>query len=112
MVEIDKEGIEQYQKICNMKSVSRDDVQFLQDYTRKYIDPKCTICKKCKSQIRFAWNRIVNWGKQNNINNLAVNDISPSSDSQVSKTSKVCSCGKEITDKRYKLCQECRDENK
>ena len=75
MKELDKQGYEIYQKIINLKTASPQDVMMMQNFTKEYIDPKCTICKTCSAQIRYAFNRIKNWGAKYNVDNLTFTDV-------------------------------------
>jgi hypothetical protein len=93
-MEMDKEGYDIYQEIKKLKSVSKDEVLMMQQFTKKYIDPKCTICSTCPAQIRFAFNRIINWGDKMKVDELVLD--------------KRCYCGNELKDKRHKKCNNCK----
>jgi len=99
MNEIDKECIEIYKKIKLLKSVSKDEILMMELFTKKYIDPKCKICSTCPAQIRFAWNRILNWGEKHQIE-LRFDDVEVKPN--------ICECGNPTKDKRYKKCEGCK----
>tara|TARA_R110000803_G_scaffold75899_2_gene140255 strand:+ start:638 stop:928 length:291 start_codon:yes stop_codon:yes gene_type:complete len=95
MKEMDKEGVEQFREIKKWKNAGKKELDTMQRFTQDYIDPKCKICRTCPAQIRFAYNRIINWGNIHNIEAINFDD-------------KVCECGNKITDKRRKSCGECK----
>jgi hypothetical protein len=74
MKKMDKEGIEIYREIKKLKSVSKDEVLMMEQFTKNYIDPKCKICSNCSAQIRFAYNRIINWGDKMKIEELTFDE--------------------------------------
>lgn len=85
-------------KIIKLKSVTKEEVKDMEYIMKKYIDKKATICTKCKSQIRFAHKRILNWYDKNKT---------------TTPTKGICiTCGKVLKDKRYKYCDNTCKENK
>ncbi|MCP4761446.1 MAG: hypothetical protein GY870_06665 [archaeon] len=130
MKELDKQGYETYQKIISLKTATPQDVMMMQNFTKEYIDPKCIICKTCSAQIRFAFNRIKNWGAKYNVDNLTFTDvkdidyedvtdikqdIKQDSKQDIKQDSKqdiggenLCECGNPLPDKRYKKCKKCK----
>ena len=106
---IDKDGYETYQLIKVLKTASNEEVFMMEQFTKKYIDAKCTICRTCPAQIRFAFNRIINWAKKIQIETLSFEEII---DETITEEINYCECGNVLTDKRRKVCKECKKKNK
>ena len=100
---IEKQDETLLRKIIVMKKVTKHEVEELEYILNKYIDNKATICTKCKSQIRFAHKRILNWYEKNK-NNI---------EKYTTPTKGICiTVGKELKDKRYKYGNNTCKENK
>lgn len=98
---IEKEDIVTLEYILSLKRISSGEVHIMQNFINKYIDNKCFICTTCPAQIRFAFNRIENWYNRNQQMILEVkNGKNPN---------KCLGCKVELTDKRRKFCQNCKE---
>ena len=63
--EITLEDIKRVEIIANLRVASTSEVLMIQEFGRKYIDNKMTICKHCSGQIRFGWSRVKNFYNKN-----------------------------------------------
>ena len=95
---IEKDDIVILDQIRNFKVVNKEQVAIMQNFIVKYVDASVHICGHCPAQIKFAFNRILNWS---NKNSDAIEAI---------RNEGVCiTCGVELTDKRRKYCSdECK----
>jgi len=106
ITQINKETLSEYNAIKTLKSASREDVLKMEQFTKKYIDPKVTICRYCSAQIRFAFARIKGWG-ESNYNKMV--DASVEENIIPEQTIEhTCECGVVLLDKRRKQCKDCK----
>lgn len=76
-------------------------VKNIQYFLNKYIDPKSHVCGHCGAQIRFAHKRIINWAERNK---GMIADVIK--EHNTTKVNQCISCGKELSDKRKKYCDD------
>jgi hypothetical protein len=69
---IEKEDIATLDAIRNYTHVSKVQVITMQNFMSKYIENNIQICNYCPAQIKFAWNRIINWS---NINSESIEAV-------------------------------------
>jgi ssDNA-binding Zn-finger/Zn-ribbon topoisomerase 1 len=113
-MEMEKNDWEESKRLLSLSVARGEDVNSLQNIMRKYVDKHIVICPKCKGQIRFAMNRFRNWWNRFNpqpisdeTNNTTITDDTAKNESSDVKVCK--KCGKELSDKRRKVCVECKN---
>jgi len=47
--------------LIGLNRIRSTEVKEIQEIIRAFIDPKCSICTTCPSQIRFAQKRLASW---------------------------------------------------
>ena len=102
MEKITQETLDTFNYIKQLKKASKEDVLCMQQFTQKYIDHKCTVCPTCPAQIRFAYNRIINWGAKMEIETISFEETLPIQ-------TKLCECGNPTKDNRNKRCEDCKN---
>ena len=95
---IQKEDIATLDEIRGYKVVKKEQVTTMQNFIVKYVDNKVHICPHCPAQVKFAFNRIINWASKNSEAIEAV------------RNSNTCECGEALPDKRYKYCDACKND--
>lgn len=60
----EKLNLEELDLILSWKKVDKKQVRILQNFIIVNIDPTCTICESCGSQIRYAFERVKNWSER------------------------------------------------
>jgi len=96
---IEREDIGTLDAIRKYTQVGKQQVATMQNFIVKYIDNSVHICGHCPAQIKFAWNRIINWS---NINSEAIEAVRNAPEPNL------CSCGNQLPDLRYKYCEACK----
>jgi len=102
--EITLEDIESVQAIVKYTIVKNEQVKKMQHFMVNYIDPKCHICGHCSGQIRFAHKRIITYYERyaTEISEIKQKLLNPVDVHSCNK------CGKELKDKRRKVCAGCK----
>lgn len=54
---------------------SKEDILQMEELIKKYIDPKCHICRKCRAQIKFSLKRLNNYVNSVDITEEPVEDV-------------------------------------
>lgn len=105
MREFKIEDIETLDKIRRMTSIHSSQVATLNNFVNDFIEGGAHCCPHCPGQIKFFWNRILNWS---NVNSEMIEALRKKRDMPAELTvesgSGKCKCGAELKDKRFKYC--------
>jgi hypothetical protein len=101
----DKETIE---RLLSLSKLSTPDVNEMQRVMASNVDPKLNVCTTCSSQIRYVHQTLKYWYDRYNITYgdevIEVIEVFKDYPTVHSCTE----CGVELTDKRRKVCKECK----
>lgn len=61
--------------LLNKITFSKEDILEMEELIKKYIDPKCHICRKCRAQIKFSLKRLNNYVNSVDITEEPIEDV-------------------------------------
>lgn len=101
MIKITKEEVKNLDVILRYKNVGPKEVENMEKFMIKFVDPNIEICGHCSAQIKHAWNRLNRWASNNSEELEAVRK------GDEDKPNGICmTCGKEVSDKRRRYCND------
>lgn len=107
---IEKTDYLEAERLLKLIKFTKPDVESLETIMKKYVDPRCRVCNKCRSQIKFTLKRLENWFNsvelkiQDEVQVEVIDEVKI----EVIDEVKRCHCGVELTDKRRKVCKDCK----